>query len=103
LDKIIQLPIKIGGIDEITKKKYIEFSSDGKSLTVENLLERITVLKKYSIFGEDFSDWGEKIESEKDPTTKLHLVVTYLSSQDKLKLSENIPSVRELTKDKEQL
>jgi len=43
LDKIIQLPINIGGIDEITKKKYIEFSSNGKSLTVENLLERITV------------------------------------------------------------
>jgi len=103
LEKIIQLPINIVDIDEATKQKYIEFSSNGKSLTVIKLLERITFLKKYSIFGEDLSDWGEKIESEKDPTTTFHSVVTYLSSQHKLKLSGNIPSVRELTKDKEKL
>ena len=103
LDKIIQLPINIGSIDDDVKKKYIEFSSEGKSLTVKNLLDRIKFFKNQKLFGEDLREWEEKVESVNNPTTRLQSAVTYLSSQDKLKYSGNIPSVQELTKDKEQL
>ena len=63
----------------------------------------VVLLKDNDLFGEDLSDWKDEVESVTDPTTKLHLAVTYLRSQDKLKLSGNIPSVDELTKDKEKL
>jgi len=55
------------------------------------------------LFDEDLSGWKEKVESENDPTTRLHAAVTYLSQNDQLKLFRNIPSVHELTKDKVQL
>ena len=104
LEKIIQLPINIGDIDEDTKQQYIEFSAEGMSLVVEKLMKRIIYMKNKKVFGDNLTDWETEVEGVEDSTTlKLHSAVTYLHRNNKLKLSGSIPSVHELTKDKEQL
>lgn len=102
LDKIIQLPVYIGDIDENVKQEYIEFSSEGKSLTEEKLLERIYFFKEKKLLGDDFPGW-EEVESVYNPLDKIVSAVTFLRDKERLTLSRSIPSVHDLKKDKEKL
>ena len=77
LDKIIQLPINIGDIDEDTKKQYIEISAEGISLVVEKLMQRIRYMKVNKAYGVDLTDWKKEVEAVNDPTEKLYQAVTY--------------------------